>query len=221
MKTILENNKEVTKLIALFMSIFGLSIAYAQDSITLDAKVIQTRSVAINRTVTFERNDIYLTAKEGDGYLRINGVNFRQGIIEADIKGSNTPQRSFVGIAFHGSNDQTFEAVYFRPFNFENQERKSHSVQYIAHPTYTWNKLRSDSPGKYEAALNMDIKPDDWFHVRIHVKESTVDVYINDGNVPTLSVDRLSKTDAGWVGFWTGNSSDGWFRNIKLRSINN
>ncbi|MEH6307162.1 family 16 glycoside hydrolase [Olivibacter sp. CPCC 100613] len=219
MKVFDKKNKHVITFAFILINFSTSCFVYAQDSITMDVKEIQAQSEAVNRTVTFNNQEIYLTAQGSNGFLRIKGINFKEGIIEADIKGSNTPQRSFVGIAFHGGDDETYEAVYFRPFNFKNPERKSHSVQYIAHPTFTWDKLRNEHPGTYEAALNLDLNPDDWFHVRIQVKETRVDVYINDVQVPTLSINRLSKDETGWLGFWTGYLSDGWFRNIKLTSI--
>ncbi|MGB8316568.1 MAG: hypothetical protein WCE54_00485, partial [Ignavibacteriaceae bacterium] len=82
---------------------------------------------------------LYLNGKEGDGFVWLKDFDFDNGIIEADIKGKNVQGNSFVGIAFHGVNDTTYEAVYFRPFNFmiEDSVRKSHSVQYISHPVYT------------------------------------------------------------------------------------
>ncbi|HRF46801.1 MAG TPA: hypothetical protein PLC98_04175 [Anaerolineales bacterium] len=51
-----------------------------------------------------------------------------------DIKGrsalgqSDPPQSNFLGVAFRLVDDQTHDAVYFRPFNFraEDPDRKSH-----------------------------------------------------------------------------------------------
>lgn len=215
MKTEIKKNKGIIKIIIAFAGITVSCLAYGQEAITMGINDIKASSEAINRAVTFGE-DVYLGRREGDGFLRIEGMNFKEGIIEADIKGSNTPQQSFVGIAFHGTDDDNYDAIYFRPFNFQNPKRKSNSVQYIAHPTFTWDKLRTDSPGNYESEVNADLDPDDWFHVRIHIRQSRVDVYVNDKDKPTLSVNKLSSTEAGWIGFWTGNFSDGWFRNLKV-----
>ncbi len=54
------------------------------------------------------------------GIAWINDIRFSDGIIEFDVKGKNVLQQSFVGFAFHGSNDSTYDAVYFRPFNFKS-----------------------------------------------------------------------------------------------------
>lgn len=215
MKVIKKNNRLIA--ISLVMVLFFIAeLAYGQKPISLNAANIKAHSETVNRDASFQGEEIYLAKREGNGFLRIKGLNFNEGLIEADIKGSNTPQQSFVGIAFNGGDDETYEAIYFRPFNFNNPERKSHSVQYISHPTFTWEKLRNDSPGKYEAMLNLKVDPDDWFHVRIHVKPTTVDVYINNNKEPTLRVNRISPREAGWLGFWTGNFSDGWFKNLTI-----
>jgi len=44
-----------------------------------------------------------------------------------------------VGIAFHGSDNKTLDAIYFRPFNFQSTDpvRKIHAVQYVSHPDNT------------------------------------------------------------------------------------
>src|SRR5687767_10974846 len=48
----------------------------------------------------------------------LDGINFTEGTIECDILGKSAPRGSnFLGIAFHGVDDTTFDCVYFRPFN--------------------------------------------------------------------------------------------------------
>jgi len=87
-----------------------------------------------------------LDEKPGDGALWFESATFATGSIEVELRGKNQPQRSFLGVAFHAPDDRTFEAVYFRPFNFrsEDPERRSHSVQYISQPENTWQKLRAE-----------------------------------------------------------------------------
>jgi len=177
-------------------------------------------AIVVNRSARFAEG-VYLDKRAGDGFLQIKGLAFQNGTIEADIKGSNTPQQSFVGIAFHGQDSLTYDVVYFRPFNFNNPERKSHSVQYISHPAYTWDRLRSESPGKYESVLNENVDPNTWFHVRIEINFPQVRVYVNDQSEPTLLVDQLSTGKPGWLGFWVGNTADGQFKNLRIRSAAN
>ena len=85
--------------------------------------------------------------------------------------GRTCPQQSFLGIAFHVVDWTTYDAVYFRPFNFRaaSEEQRSHAVQYISHPGNTWQKLRAERPGQFEKAIDPAPDPDGWFHARIVV----------------------------------------------------
>ncbi len=175
------------------------------------------RDISISNNPQNE-NGIHLNEKEGSGIAWVNNIRFGSGTIEFDVKGRNTMQKSFVGIAFHGLNNSTMDAVYFRPFNFHAQdaEKRNHSVQYISLPAYDWQKLRTDFPNKYEHAVNASPEPNDWFHVRLVIKSHKVSVYVNNNSNPDLVVDQLSNRKDGMIGFWVGNNSDGDFANLKI-----
>jgi hypothetical protein len=154
----------------------------------------------------------------GSGFARLRDFTFAEGVIELSIRGKNVPQHSFVGVAFHGRDDETYDAVYFRPFNFrsDDSERRSHGVQYVSHPTYTWNKLRAEHTGQYEQPVDPAPDPDDWFRARIVVRGGTVSVYVNDADAPSLVVEQLSDRAGGWLGFWVGNGSGGDFADLRI-----
>lgn len=168
-----------------------------------------------NRKVTYDQA-VYLDKKNGDGILWLNKFVLANGKIELDIKGRNEQGASFVGIAFHGLNESTFDAVYFRPFNFKNPDRKNHSVQYVSLPQYEWNRLREEFPGKYESTIDPVPDPQDWFHATIVIEYPVVKVFVDNSDTPCLTVNQLNSTKQGWVGFWVGNTSDGYFRNLKV-----
>jgi len=204
---------------------FGSFLA-AQTTTVPDLKGIAGGSgwTAINRAVTVLQQDgrtvAELDAKPGDGMARLEGLSFTTGEIECDILGRSVPvQGSFVGIAFGVQNAETYEAVYFRPFNFraDDPSRRSHSVQYIAHPDWTWGRLRQEQSGRFESALEPAPDGDRWFHVRIVVGVSKVDVFVDGAESPCLSVDRLAGTRAGSVALWVGNNSPGRFANLKIK----
>lgn len=176
-----------------------------------------------NREVSYNNGVAHLNARQGDGILWLNDSDFDNGTIELEIKGKNAPGQSFVGLAFHGEDNEAFDAVYFRPFNFKNPERNMNSVQYIAMPEYDWSVLREAHPGKYENTAQPTPDPvDDWFSARIVVNHPQVKVYVNGADEPTLEVEQLSERREGKVGFWVGNGSEGWFRNLKItEEINN
>jgi hypothetical protein len=175
---------------------------------------------AVNRTMKGINEDgkqgLQLNARPGDGLLLLNGSKFAQGTIEFDVKGKNLPGQSFVGFAFHVQDDKTYEAIYFRPFNFMNTDpaRQSHSVQYVSQPAYGWEKLREEHPGKYENTVNPVPQPEGWFHVRIVVDGNTVKAFVNNSDKPSLEVEKISKVGNGNVAFWVGNNSEGSFANL-------
>ncbi len=72
----------------------------------------------VNRTMVND-STIHLNEAPGAGIAWIKNKQFASGTIEFDVKGKNVLQQSFVGIAFHGVNDSTYDAIYFRPFNFQ------------------------------------------------------------------------------------------------------
>lgn len=123
-----------------------------------------------------------------------------------------------MGIAFHSQDDQTYEAIYFRPFNFHAADplRRVHAVQYIAHPICTWEKLRADFPGRYEAALSPTPDDNNWFHVRVEIQSTGVRVFVDQNPTPALVVKRLVQTANGQVGLWVGNESGGDFANLRV-----
>ncbi len=57
---------------------------------------------------------------------RLRGLQpqqFRNGTIECDIREKDVQGQSFVGITFHGVDSTTYDAIYFRPFNFKTLRR--------------------------------------------------------------------------------------------------
>ena len=164
------------------------------------------------------RHGLRLDAHEGDGVAWWPDAQFSNGTIELDIRGKDVLQQSFVGVAFHGLNETTFDAVYFRPFNFKSDDpvRRSHAVQYVSHPTYTWNKLRTERPNQFEQPVAPPPDPNQWFHARVVIAFPSVRVFVNDAAAPALDIKQLSDRKTGWVGVWVGNGSDGAFANLTI-----
>jgi len=148
------------------------------------------------------------------------GVEFGTGVIELDLKGKNIPQGSFLGVVFNVMDEKRFEGVYFRPFNFKaaDELRRGHSVQYIAWPENTWEKLRKTKPGQFEKPVNPVPDPDGWFHARIDVTEKQVRVFVNDATEPCLVVDRLARGDVQRPTGLFVDVADGLYANLKITS---
>ncbi len=166
------------------------------------------------------RRGLHLDARPGDGVLWLPGVELADGTIEVDVRGRNAPGRSFVGVVFHGADDETYEGVYLRPFNFraEDPQRRAHSVQYIFSPAYPWNVLREAHPGKYEAALDPAPDPEGWVRLRVVLAGPEARVYVDGAERPALVVTRLSEATRGRVGLWVGNDSEGDFADVRITS---
>ena len=169
----------------------------------------------------FSENDkkgIRFSKNEGDGIAWLKGVEFSNGIIELDIRGKDIMQQSFVGLAFHGVNNETLDAIYFRPFNFQSADpvRKIHAVQYISHPEYTWSVLREKQNGKFEKAVTPAPNGNDWFHAKIVVQFPKVTVFVNGNSEPSLVIDKLNERKTGRIGLWVGTTSDGDFANLQI-----
>jgi hypothetical protein len=177
----------------------------------------------VNRQLSFGTDgSIHLNGVDNAGLAWINNRQFTSGTIEFDVKGNDQPQGSFVGIAYHGLNDTTYECIYFRPFNFLAADaiKKSHGVQYIAVPKYDWPLLREKSPNKYEQAVAPAPNPNAWFHVQIIVTPKKVSVYVNGLQKAALEVEPLTNTGGTKIGYWVGNGSPGDWKNLKIRDLN-
>lgn len=210
------------KLNLLIVIFYLISISsYCQHQISLSDEFKNKKIKAVNREITLygeNQGAVEMNAENSSGIGIIEDVKFENGSIEIELLGENNPGKSFIGIAFNIQDDQTYEAIYFRPFNFvaEEQIRKEHMVQYIFHPEFTWKKLREERTGEFENEISNPPNPDDWFKAIIHIKEKKVEVYVNDLSEPVLIVDRLTTTKSESIGIWTGYGSSGRFKNLKV-----
>jgi len=161
---------------------------------------------------------IRLSKDEGEGVAWLKGIEFSNGILEFDVRGEDVKQHSFVGIAFHGKDNNTFDAIYLRPFQFraEDEVLKNRAIQYISLPDFTWRTLREKFPNKYEGSIKPAPDPNAWVRVRIVIKDKTISTYINGSKEPSLVVEKLTNINAGTVGFYVADTSGGDFANITI-----
>lgn len=157
----------------------------------------------------------------------IEGLEFANGVIEAEIAGAPAPgaggdARGFVGIAFRLQNDvTTYDAFYLRPTNgrADDQERRNHAVQYISHPDWPWFRLRKETPSKYESYV--DLMPGVWTRVKIEVRGERAHLYVHDQEQPTLIVNDL-KTGAqgkGAIALWIDRGTVAHFRSLRVEPL--
>lgn len=154
----------------------------------------------------------------------IDGTDFANGVIDAEIAGEPAPgadqgARGFVGIAFRvGAEATTYDAFYLRPTNgrADDQERRNHAVQYISHPDWPWFRLRKESPSRYESYV--DLRPGVWTRIRIDVRGERARLYVHDHEQPVLLVNDL-KTGAqgrGSVALWIDSGTVAHFRDLTV-----
>jgi len=196
--------------------------SFAQQNINLAIELKNKKMETVNRIISpyaADQNAVEMNANNSDGLGILEDIEFDKGTIEIELKGENKPGKSFIGIAFNIQNNQTYEVIYFRPFNFvaEEQIRKDHMVQYIFHPEFTWRKLRDERTGEFEDEIPGPPNPNDWFKVIIKITNKKIEVYVNEISEPVLYVDRLTSPKSKKIGIWAGYGSSGRYRNLILR----
>src|SRR5256884_7388353 len=184
----------------------------------IEPKDLKVFNRSVSRLNDGSEKGVRLSESPDNGVAYLQGIELANGTIELDIRGKDVPQQSFVGVAFHGVDDTTYDAIYFRPFNFKTDDsvRHAHAVQYVSHPTYPWQKLIAEQPGQYEQPVSPAPDPNGWFHVRVVVAAPQVKVFVNEAKEPSLVVTQLSDRRKGRVGLWVGNNSAGDFANLKI-----
>ncbi len=196
--------------------------------IPLDAAGLKLTNVKVEQTTWKGRACLRVTdvasesTRDGERYAVINGTEFHDGVIELDITGDTLPSapplaRGFTGIAFRLDSGK-YEAFYLRPKNgrAQDQEQRNHSVQYVSEPEFPWQKLRAETPSRYEAYV--DLVPGEWMHMKIEVSADKARLYVNGATQPTLIVNDLKHgaSSKGALALWLGPGTIAHFANLKV-----
>lgn len=160
---------------------------------------------------------------DADRLAIVPGSALQDGTIEVNLTGDTAPDapagfRGFVGIAFRVTADRShFECFYLRPKNgrSEDQLQRNHSAQYISVPGFPWDKLRAETPGKYESYV--DLAAGEWTQVRIQVTGTRARLFVNGAEQPTLVVNDLKQPPvSGAVALWVGPGTIAHFSELKI-----
>lgn len=182
------------------------------------------RNVKLEAAEYLGRRAVKLTmAPQASGLALLPGVEFQDGVIEAEVAvkvltppGVRMP--GFIGIAFRARPDASkYEHFYIRPRNARapDQAMRNHAVQYSAVPDFWWYPLRRAWPWVYEA--HADIDEQAWTHVRIEVAGRTAKLSLNRAPQPALIVDGLKGEDLrGGVGLIGFQNEEAWFSNVRV-----
>lgn len=200
----------------------------AQQSVSLALDKLELRNVKAEPVTYLGRRAMRITddAPHADDAARlavVPGTSFQVGTIEVDLAGDTAPDapanlRGFVGVAFRVNPDRSqFECFYLRPKNgrSDDQLQRNHSTQYISIPGFPWQKLREETPGKYESYV--DLVPGQWTHVRIHVAGSHAQLYVDGAEQPTLLVNDLKQPPVnGAIALWVGPGTIAHFADLRV-----
>jgi hypothetical protein len=157
------------------------------------------------------------------GMAVLKGVAFTDGTITLDVAGRRgayavPDDRGFIGVAFRTRADRSaYEYIYLRPDNgrAEDQVRRNHSTQYAAEPDFGFDRLRRESPERYESYV--DLEPGVWTRMRVDVSGRTARLYVHDAPQPALVVTDLKLgTEGGGVALWIGPGTEGYFSSVRV-----
>ena len=157
----------------------------------------------------------------GESYAVVKGRRFHNGTIEVSLAGkpaagAGPGARGFIGIAFRLQGNR-YEYIYLRPTNgrADDQIRRNHSTQYGAHPGYDFDRLRRESPEKYESYV--DLQPGVWTRFKIVIDGARARLYVHGSEQPCLIVNDMKLGDTeGGVALWVGPGTEGYFGDLKI-----
>ncbi len=168
------------------------------------------------------RVDALPNAANGASYAILKGSRFHNGTIEVELAGKPAANagpgaRGFIGIAFRVQGNR-FEYIYLRPTNgrADDQIRRNHSTQYAAYPDFDFDRLRKESPGKYESYV--DLEPGAWTKYQIVIDGTKARLFVHGAAQPCLIVDDMKLGDSeGAVALFVGPGTEGYFANLKIK----
>lgn len=191
----------------------------------MTAKGVELAQDAEGWRVTLPRHHWQDPAREAlsdRDFMALLPADFRDGVIEVQVKadlaeGAPEFARGFVGLAFRVGQGR-FESIYLRPTNAiaDDQVRRNHAVQYVAYPQWRFDRLRRESPDRYETAA--DIAPGRWTTMRIEVTGSRAVLYLDKRSAPVLIVNDLKHgpDQRGGIGLWVETGTVAHFRNLRI-----
>ncbi|HVH72598.1 MAG TPA: hypothetical protein VNB49_16010 [Candidatus Dormibacteraeota bacterium] len=193
--------KSVQRLVILTMMPSAILCLHAQSSqsvlgIALDRlELHNVKAEVVNyngkRAV---RVDALPDAANDSSYAILKGSRFHNGTIDVELAGKPSANagpgaRGFIGIAFRVQGNR-FEYIYLRPTNgrADDQIRRNHSTQYAAYPEFDFDRLRKESPEKYESYV--DLEPGAWTNYRIVIDGTKVRLFVQGATQPCVDRKR-------------------------------
>jgi len=191
-----------------------------------DMSLLTLDNVRVETTTYHGKVGLKMIEKEsgpGGGLAVLKGLEFRDGEIALEVSGApsktaDPTARGFIGIMFRIQADGSHaESFYLRPTNgrADNQLNRNHSVQYVSPPEWTWQRLRTETPGQYESYA--DMQAGEWTQMRVVVHGKEAELYVGGAAQPCLIVKDLKLGESqGGVALWIGPGTEGYFRNVRV-----
>ena len=203
--------------------LFSQTLELGKYELTANQVSIQKERIRGKKAVRVIK-DSTVNGVDEPTFARVNGVKFTNGTIEVKVLSRLLPtapefSRGFIGIAFRINDSNTkFECIYIRPTNgrADDQVRRNHSIQYYSYPEYKFDRLRKESPEKYESYADMTL--DQWITLRIEVNGNQARLFLNENKQPSMVVMDLKhgEASAGGIGLWVDIGTEGYFADLKI-----
>jgi len=182
--------------------LFGLLVIAPLCAQTVDQ--LEAQGVSLANTTYQGKSAVRLDAApdaaNGESFAILKGSRFHNGTIEVELAGKPAANagpgaRGFIGIAFRVQGER-FEYIYLRPTNgrADDQVRRNHSTQYGSRPGFDFDRLRKESPEKYESYV--DLEPGVWTKYRIVVDGTNARLFVHGAAQPCLIVNDLKLGDS-------------------------
>jgi len=214
----------------LLLPVVTLSITVRAQTVKLDRNRLEPVNVSMSienlmgKEVVKVIKDSNVKKADEPTFVKIKGIDFKNGTIELKVlsrllKDAPDFARGFIGIAFRINDSNTkFESIYIRPINarIDDQVRRNHSVQYYSYPDYKFDRLRKESPERYESYADMEMNK--WITMTIKVKDAQAKLFLDNNTQPSLIVNDLKHGAdlSGGIGLWVETGTEGFFSDIKV-----
>ena len=214
--------------------LIAAGIILSMTSYSQTVKFDSNRLEAVNVSMSIEKlkgkevvkviKDSSVKEYDEPTFVKIKGSNFKNGTIEVKVLSrllKNAPDfaRGFIGVAFRINDSNTkYESIYLRPVNarVEDQVRRNHSIQYYSYPDYKFDRLRKESPERYESYADMEMNK--WITMRIKIKDAQAKLFLDNNTQPSLIVNDLKHgTDlSGAIGLWVEIGTEAYFSDVRI-----
>jgi hypothetical protein len=167
----------------LILLILGISInSYCQVQVPMTANNWDIKSEGFRIEEYLDAQSIYLP----DGFANLNDNDFHNGIIEFDIE---FPMgRGFPGIYFRMQDENNAEDFYLRPHQSNNPDANQYTP--VFNGLAGWQLYYGEGHGAPVA-----YKYNDWNHVKLVIKGTVGEVFINDMAKPLFQINELKHGD--------------------------